>query len=621
MAKLVPELEELYFHPGEIIFNKGDKGDSLIIITQGQARVFTFSENGDEHQLAIIGQYECLGEMALLTGAPRSASVQAQSELKALKLSRKRFERLMEKHHFLSIHLNKILSQRLVSSNEDAVSDKQSRLAFSEEGMDAATTLDYTPSPTGLDLILIHLRGTLLSRSGFLTMLMVLFSGGLICMLRKVGLTCDQVMLVVLLWLAVVGWSTNALSFNVIALALPVIAVVLGISDTQLAFSGFSSTSWFLVLGVLAMAAAMANTGLLFRAALWMTSKFSPHFANQTMALAVTGVLLTPVIPSADGRTALAGSLALDLIETFGLKDCSRGAVGVAMACMLGFGQMSFLFMNGTTACLLVFGLLPRQTAAVVSWGLWFKAALPLAIFYFIFSWLTLLLLYREKISFDREIIRSQLNILGPLSAKEIVSLIVAAIYLLGVLTQPWHHINSAWMAMLAFLLLFATTVINEDSVRRDIDWNRLISFGSLIGFGAIMQKSGLIEVLAQNASPLVLALSNHQLVFLLVTAVTVHLLRFALPLIPALVISTLTLTQVGSLIGVDPLIIALVILISSNPWFLPYQSTIYGSLAAGSEDRIFYHSQTIKFAYSQVAVILLSISFSVPYWGRIGLM
>lgn len=621
LAKLVPELEELHYTPGEILFHKGERGDSLIIITRGQVRVFTFDGEGREHDLATIGKYECLGEMALLTGAPRSASVQAQSEVAVLRLSRQRFERLLEEHHFLSIHINRILAQRLASSNEEAATGKRPEPAVPGPEAEAAPALDLPSPPSGLEKIGWRLKKALTPRSGLIAALLALFSLGLLYGLHRAGLTSEQVTLAMLLWLAAVGWSTNALSFNVIALALPIMAVILGVSDARLAFSGFSSTSWFLVLGVIAIAAAMSRTGLLFRAALWMTSKFSPNFANQSFALAITGVLLTPIIPSAKGRSALAGSLALDLIETFGLRDRSRGSVGVAMACMLGFGQMSFLFMNGTTACLLVFGLLPRETAATLSWGLWFKIALPLALFYFILSFVTVYFFYREKIVFDPQTIRSQLNILGPLTAPEIVSLGITALYLLGVLTQPWHHIDNALIAMLAFLLMIAATIIDEKSVRQDIDWNHLISFGALIGFGAIMQQSELFQMLASNAASLFLVMSGHHLLFLLMIATAVHLLRFALPLEPALIVSMLTLTPVGALIGINPFIIALVILISSNPLFLPYQNSIYNSLAQGGEDRMLYHSQIVKFAYAQVVVILLSIALSAPYWGRMGFM
>lgn len=626
MARLVPELEEIRYRQGDILFNKGDQGDSLMIVTEGEARVFTFNEMGEERDLAVIGRYEYLGEMALLTGASRSASVQARSDLTVLKLSRSRFERLLNQHPALSIHLNRVLSQRLNSSNEEAAG-RCSRSGQDAEVDEVETEFIYEPD-TDNDNVLpmvsyigMHLRKAFSIRSELIAALIILVSLGILYGLRRADWTSSQIILVMMLWLAAAGWSTNALSFNVISLALPVVAVLFGVSNTQLAFSGFSSTSWFLVLGVLAMAAAMTNTGLLFRAALWMASKFPPNFANQTFALALTGVLITPIIPSAEGRSTLAGSLALDLIETAGLKGESRGATGIAMACMYGFGQMSFLFMNGSTACLLVLGLLPQNIAGTLSWGLWFKGAIPLAIYYFIFSWVMILFFYHENISFNRATIKKQLYILGPMSLQEIISLGIVLFYLLAVLTQSWHHIDNAWMAMVAFLLLFTTSVIDEKTVRKDIDWNQLISIGALIGFGAIMEESGIIAVAAHIIPGFFMALSNHVLLFLWFIAIAVYLLRFVLPLEPTLVVSTLIFTYIGLLIGVNPFIVALVILIASDPIFLPYQNMIYDSMSTRSDNLLLARKQILKFAYSQFIIILLSVALSVPFWIYMGLL
>jgi len=118
LAKLVPELEEKYFEEGKIIFHKDDEGDSLYIIIKGTARVFIQNDSGGEQDLALLGPCQSVGEMALLTGEPRSASVQARSDLITYKLSREKFQKLLNQHHFLATHLADLLSRRLKYTNE-----------------------------------------------------------------------------------------------------------------------------------------------------------------------------------------------------------------------------------------------------------------------------------------------------------------------------------------------------------------------------------------------------------------------------------------------------------------------------------------------------------------------
>ncbi len=61
----------------EMLFRQGDTGDSLFIIISGQVKVFRTGSDGVETVLAHRGPSDSIGEMALLTDEPRSASVRA----------------------------------------------------------------------------------------------------------------------------------------------------------------------------------------------------------------------------------------------------------------------------------------------------------------------------------------------------------------------------------------------------------------------------------------------------------------------------------------------------------------------------------------------------------------
>ena len=62
------------FRRGEIIFHAGDPGNALYIIVSGDVKISLPSEEGDEAILATIGPGDVFGELALLDGAPRSAT-------------------------------------------------------------------------------------------------------------------------------------------------------------------------------------------------------------------------------------------------------------------------------------------------------------------------------------------------------------------------------------------------------------------------------------------------------------------------------------------------------------------------------------------------------------------
>jgi di/tricarboxylate transporter len=266
---------------------------------------------------------------------------------------------------------------------------------------------------------------------------------------------------------------------------------------------------------------------------------------------------------------------------------------------------------------------LPAEAGAAITWGAWARAAFPLGISFFVFSYLAILVLYRPSkgAKLNPMVIEAQLRTLGPLTLSEKISLATVTFSILGFLTQPWHHVNGAWIAILSFLILFVSSVLDEKSIRADIDWNFLISFGALVGFGNVISASGLTGVMAKEIGVHLEIFTGNKLMFLLVISVAVHLVRFLLPLTPALVVSILSITPVLSTLGVNPLVIGLVVLASSNPWFFPHQDNVYLNILQYTEGKLFRHEQTWKLACLHVLIVMLAVAMSLSYWRYLGLI
>jgi len=83
------------FRRGEVIFHIGDPGDALFVIVEGEVKISLPSETGEEAFLATLGLGDVFGELALLDGAPRSASATAISATETVVLPRDRFRELI----------------------------------------------------------------------------------------------------------------------------------------------------------------------------------------------------------------------------------------------------------------------------------------------------------------------------------------------------------------------------------------------------------------------------------------------------------------------------------------------------------------------------------------------
>ena len=83
------------FRRGEVIFHLGDPGDALFVIVSGDVKISLPSETGDEAILTTLRPGDVFGELALLDGAPRSASATALAPTETVVLPRDRFRELI----------------------------------------------------------------------------------------------------------------------------------------------------------------------------------------------------------------------------------------------------------------------------------------------------------------------------------------------------------------------------------------------------------------------------------------------------------------------------------------------------------------------------------------------
>lgn len=85
---------ELSAGPGTTVIREGDVGSSMLIVIDGSVTVSVADENG-KRDLATLGQGDFVGEMSLLTGAPRAATVTSDAPLTALEIDRAAIQPLL----------------------------------------------------------------------------------------------------------------------------------------------------------------------------------------------------------------------------------------------------------------------------------------------------------------------------------------------------------------------------------------------------------------------------------------------------------------------------------------------------------------------------------------------
>src|SRR6188472_2812657 len=109
------------FAPQQTIVREGGPGDAAYLVVSGLVAVrHKDPQSGVEFVLAELGPGQMFGEMALITGKPRNASVVAINETSCAVLDRTDFERALKAHPGIALALAQVMAERLDRANRHA---------------------------------------------------------------------------------------------------------------------------------------------------------------------------------------------------------------------------------------------------------------------------------------------------------------------------------------------------------------------------------------------------------------------------------------------------------------------------------------------------------------------
>ena len=108
------------YRSGQVLFRQGDAGDAAYVIINGDANV-SVPSGGDEIVVAQLHDGDFLGEIAILCDTPRTATITAQSELKALRIRKEPFFQLLHQFPEMAVEMTRLLAERLTRTTSELV--------------------------------------------------------------------------------------------------------------------------------------------------------------------------------------------------------------------------------------------------------------------------------------------------------------------------------------------------------------------------------------------------------------------------------------------------------------------------------------------------------------------
>jgi CRP-like cAMP-binding protein len=139
LVELRASLRERGLRRGQIVFRQNEAGDEMFMVQAGTVLVSRVVTGRVEHVIARLGPGEFFGEISLLAGLPRSATIQAETETVLLVLDRSQLQRLIEQSPRAAAAFFQAMVQVFIA-----------RLLASDERLDEATR--WGLEATGLDV-------------------------------------------------------------------------------------------------------------------------------------------------------------------------------------------------------------------------------------------------------------------------------------------------------------------------------------------------------------------------------------------------------------------------------------------------------------------------------------
>ena len=125
LLRVAAEAEGTTVRAGDWVFREGEAADSLFVVRSGRLEVV--QEGPPERVLRVLRRGEVMGELALLRGNGRSASVRAQRDSRLLEIGREQFEALIAAAPAFALDLARAIGERLATSVANGVGEAPPR--------------------------------------------------------------------------------------------------------------------------------------------------------------------------------------------------------------------------------------------------------------------------------------------------------------------------------------------------------------------------------------------------------------------------------------------------------------------------------------------------------------
>ncbi len=289
----------------------------------------------------------------------------------------------------------------------------------------------------------------------------------------------------------VVGmWAFNVLPEHITGILFMLLTVLLGVASPAVVFSGFTSSTLWLVFGGLFVAEAVRATGLGQRLARLLLDRFTGSYPAVLIGVSLVATCLAFLMPATMGRILLLVPVMSALAGRMGFSPGSNGYNGILLSALAGTYHAGVGVLPANAPNMVLAGAAETLYGVELIYGKYCLVQFPLwgVLKILICVGFTLLLFPARPEPAEAE------ARLRPVSQAEKRLMVILGAALALWATDFLHHIHAGWIALAAAMacVLPVVGVLPLEAFNERVRFGPFFYVGAVLGLGGIMTESGL---------------------------------------------------------------------------------------------------------------------------------
>ncbi|HIS96720.1 MAG TPA: anion permease [Candidatus Scatomorpha pullistercoris] len=396
---------------------------------------------------------------------------------------------------------------------------------------------------------------------------------------------------------------------------------ILKITTFAGAFSAWSGSTLWLVIMVFALSVGIANSGLLTRIALKMLSLFPATYKGAVTALMATSVVLGPLVPSLSAKVNLLVPLATETTAQLGLKERSKGALGLFSATYITAQIGGNAFITGSAHVALMLSLISDNTWDVLSWlkatALWLVV---IVVGTYIFS--AMVCKPKEKVEFPPSFFKDKAKALGPITTKEKIAITLLVFCIVLWSTTSLHGLDTTTTGLIIVALMFYLGLFSTMDLITKVPWSMMVQIGGLLGLSGCITSLGWSTYIANLLAPVFSPLVANPVLFVAFLCVSTYIMRFVLiDQMACTVVYVAIFAPIIASCGIAQFIVVFCVFMAGMVWNTSYQNPLINVTIQIAGGKYVPFSEARKASWAFMVIFLAACLASVPVWTAFGLM